>query len=167
MYRGRVQQVAAPAALYEYPANRFVADFIGTINMVEGRLSIDEPDHAAVTAPLVPAPIYLDHGVTGAPDTPVWVGIRPEKITMTPLAQGRPEGPAALPQANVVAGTIVRSAYLGSQTLYDVETGGGMVFKVARANGVRSLSPSLATGLPVGEQVFLSWAPGAPVVLLG
>jgi spermidine/putrescine transport system ATP-binding protein len=172
MNRGRLQQVAAPADLYEYPANRFVADFIGTINMVEGRLSIDEPDHAAVTARQVPAPIYLDHGVTGAPDTPVWVGIRPEKITMTPLAQGRPEGPAALPQANVVAGTIVRSAYLGSQTLYDVETGGGpngggMIFKVARANGVRSLSPSLATGLPVGEQVFLSWAPGAPVVLLG
>ncbi|MDR6512560.1 spermidine/putrescine transport system ATP-binding protein [Novosphingobium capsulatum] len=163
MNRGRLQQVAVPGDLYEYPANRFVADFIGTINMFEGRLSVDERDHAAVTSPELDVPIFVSHGVTGAPDTPVWAGIRPEKITMTPASEGRPAGPDACPQANVVAGTIVRSAYLGSQTLYDVETSSGATFKVARANGERSL----VSALPVGEAVWLSWNTKAPVVLLG
>jgi spermidine/putrescine transport system ATP-binding protein len=163
MNRGRLQQVAAPGDLYEYPANRFVADFIGTINMVEGVLGIDEPDQAAVTSPALDVPVWVNHGVTGAPGAPVWVGIRPEKIAMTPAEQPRPAGPEAMPEANVTKGVIVRSAYLGSSTLYDVETGNGTLFKVTQSNGEREASP----GLPAGSAVWLSWAPKAPVVLPG
>jgi len=162
MQRGTLQQVATPSDLYEYPANRFVADFIGTINLMEGKLTTDEPDHAAVNAEGLDAPIYVHHGVTGAPGSTVWVGVRPEKIAMVPATQPRPQGPAALPAANVTQGTIIRSAYLGSVTLYDVETLGGATFKVARPNGERVADPAL----PAGETVYLSWESSAPVVLL-
>jgi spermidine/putrescine transport system ATP-binding protein len=98
MNRGTLQQVAPPGDLYEYPANRFVADFIGTINLIEGTLSTDEPDHAAVTAPGLAAPIHVQHGVTGAPGSTVWVGIRPEKIAMAAPGELCPPIPAC-PQA--------------------------------------------------------------------
>jgi len=163
MNRGTLQQVATPGDLYEYPANRFVADFIGTINLFEGTLSVDETDHAAVTAPALDTPIHVGHGVTGAPDAQVWVGIRPEKIAMTPLDRPRPAGPAAMPDANVTHGTIMTSAYLGSVTFYDIATANGTMFKVSSPNGTRSASPAL----PTGTQVWLHWAPDAPVVLLG
>ena len=166
MNRGRLQQVAAPGDLYEYPANRFVADFIGTINMMEGALSVDEHDHAVIHTGDIDAPIYLNHGVTGAPETQVWVGIRPEKIAMTPIDEPRPEGPAEMPAANVIRGRILRTAYLGSVTLYDVETAKGAsscaTFKIARPNGERMADPNL----PAGAEVWLSWAATAPVVLL-
>lgn len=159
MNRGTLQQVATPGDLYEYPANRFVADFIGTINLFEGRLSTDEPDHAAITSPALDCPIAVSHGVSGAPDATVWVGVRPEKITMTPA-----DGPAPIAgPANLTRGTILTSAYLGSVTLYDVATAPGTVIKVSSPNGQRSASPAL----PVGTTVWLHWNPDAPVVLQG
>src|SRR5579863_4884287 len=71
MNRGLLQQVATPSDLYEFPNSRFVADFIGQVNLFEGRLAVDEPDHAMVEAPELAAPVYLDHGVTGAHETTV------------------------------------------------------------------------------------------------
>ena len=163
MNRGTLQQVASPGDLYEYPANRFVADFIGTINLFEGTLTTDEADHAAVTTPALDTAVHVGHGVTGAPAAQVWVGIRPEKITMTPATHPRPAGPAAMPQANVTQGTIMTSAYLGAVTLYDIHTQAGTLIKVTAPNGVRTASPAL----PAGTQVWLHWEPDAPVVLLG
>jgi spermidine/putrescine transport system ATP-binding protein len=163
MNRGTLQQVATPGDLYEFPANRFVADFIGTINMVEGHLSLDEPDQAAVISEALDVPVWVNHGVTGARGGPVWAGIRPEKIAMTALVHPRAAGPPEMPGANVTQGVIVRSAYLGSQTLYDVEIATGTVMKVSEANRERDASP----GLAAGAGVWLSWDPSAPVVLVG
>lgn len=56
MNRGLLQQVATPSDLYEYPNSRFVADFIGSVNMFEGKLVVDEPDHAVVEFPRAPHP---------------------------------------------------------------------------------------------------------------
>lgn len=146
MNHGRLQQVAAPGALYEHPANRFVADFIGTINLFEGQGTGAD----TVTTPALAAPLHVAQPV--APGS-LWVGIRPEKIAMTP-GDGAP-GP------NTASGTIVASAYLGSVTLYDVETAQGTRIKVTSPNGLRSASPAL----PVGTPVSLAWDAGAPVVL--
>src|SRR5574343_1295667 len=52
MSKGRVLQVGSPQQLYEYPANRFVADFIGNVNLFDGKLTVDEPDRCAVTTPI-------------------------------------------------------------------------------------------------------------------
>ena len=86
---------------------------------------------------------------------------------MTPIDEPRPEGPADMPAANVISGRILRTAYLGSVTLYDVGTAKGTsgtsaTFKIARPNGERMADPNL----PAGAEVWLSWAATAPVVLL-
>src|SRR3546814_18772471 len=62
--KGDVSQLATPSGLYEYPANRFVADFVGSVNIFEGKLSLDEPDKAAVDCPGL-GKIYPNHGGTG------------------------------------------------------------------------------------------------------
>ena len=83
MNRGLLQQVATPSDLYEFPNSRFVADFIGQVNMFEGRLSVDEHDHAVIDSPELPAPVFLDHGVTKARyGGRSRVAIRPEKIEL-------------------------------------------------------------------------------------
>src|SRR3546814_12054470 len=64
MNKGDVAQLATPSDLYEYPANRFVADFVGSVNIFEGKLILDEPDRAAVDCPGI-GKVFLNHGVTG------------------------------------------------------------------------------------------------------
>jgi len=164
MHRGALQQVAGPADLYEYPANRFVADFIGSVNMFEGRLTVDQPGHAIVTSPALVAPIYVDHGVTGAPGATVWAAIRPEKIEMLhrpegglpPIVSGVPDG------CNVVAGTICHISYLGSETVYEVQVASGMRIKVLRSNVARYEE----RGFDWDQPVWLAWHPRSPAVLL-
>ena len=75
MNRGLLQQVATPSDLYEFPNSRFVADFIGQVNMFEGRLAVDEPHRAVVKTAELPTPVFLDHGVSGARDATVWVAL--------------------------------------------------------------------------------------------
>ncbi len=159
MHRGLLQQVATPSDLYEYPSSRFVADFIGQVNLFVGRLSVDEPDHAVVEAPELAAPVYLDHGVTGAHETTVWVALRPEKIILAktePVPTDAPDG------HNAVAGVIRHVAYLGSESVYDVELAGGRLVKALRSNLTRSDQEDLA----IHDKVWLTWRAAAPAVLL-
>jgi spermidine/putrescine transport system ATP-binding protein len=163
MQKGVLQQVASPSDLYEYPNNRFVADFIGSINLFEGRLRVDEPGHAIVESPALGTPIYVDHGVTGATDATVWVGIRPEKIDMAPREGGPPPVPDDAPaEHNIVPGRIRHGAYLGSETVYEVELAGGMMVKVLRSNTRRYEE----RGFGDGDEVWLNWRARSPVVLL-
>src|SRR3546814_21005299 len=71
MNKADVAQLATPSDLYEYPANRFVADFVGSVNIFEGKLILDEPDRAAVDCPGI-GKAYLNHGVTGNRQSIVW-----------------------------------------------------------------------------------------------
>ncbi|MEP6968530.1 MAG: ABC transporter ATP-binding protein, partial [Pseudomonadota bacterium] len=136
MNRGLLQQVATPSDLYEYPNSRFVADFIGSVNLFEGRLVVDEPDHAVVEAPDLPTRVFLDHGVTGAHESTVWVALRPEKIELHKRGEGR--SPPALEDTpeghNQVAGVIRQIAYLGSESVYEVELEGGRFVRALRSN---------------------------------
>ncbi len=164
MNRGILQQVATPGDLYEYPNSRFVADFIGQVNLFEGVLEVDEPDHAVVRTGELEAPVYLDHGVTGAQGGAVWVAIRPEKIEMRKRAADAPaptmeDAPAG---ANVVAGVIRDITYLGSETVYEVEAKGGRRVKVFRYN----LSRWQQEDFTWDEPVWLSWHACSPAVLL-
>src|SRR5690606_19427509 len=89
MNHGEIVQVGTPTDIYEYPISRFVAEFIGSVNMFEGRLIEDEPSYVRIEANELDAPIYVDHGVSSAPGATVWAAIRPEKIFMT---REKPEG---------------------------------------------------------------------------
>lgn len=164
MNRGLLQQVATPSDLYEYPNSRFVADFIGQVNLFEGRLSIDEPDHAVIESPELPAPVFLDHGVTGAHETTLWVALRPEKIELHKRAEG--QGPPLLEDAreghNVAPGVIRQITYLGSESLFDVELDNGRQVRALRSNLTRRDQEDFTWD----EPVWLAWHACSPAVLL-
>ena len=157
--KGQVAQLATPSDLYEYPANRFVADFIGSVNIFEGRLSVDEPERAVVDCPEV-GKIYLNHGVTGPHEAIVWAAVRPEKITLCKpgeaVARDAPEG------HNIASGTIKGMSYLGDCTLYEVQLDSGRMIRVSRAN----LSRFDQEDFTWDDKVSMHWHPSSPVVLL-
>ncbi|TNF61348.1 MAG: polyamine ABC transporter ATP-binding protein [Burkholderiales bacterium] len=128
MSKGRVLQVGTPQEIYEYPANRFVADFIGNVNLFDGKLSLDEPDRCAVETPI--GEIHVGHGVSGALGMPAAVAVRPEKID---IAKQRPDGVVH----NLFSGRVKEIAYFGSYNTFIVVTPQGTKVKITEPNGSR------------------------------
>jgi spermidine/putrescine transport system ATP-binding protein len=164
MNRGLLQQVATPSDLYEFPNSRFVADFIGQVNMFEGKMTVDEPDHAVIESPELPAPIFLDHGVTGGHETTLWVALRPEKIELHKRIEGEPAPllEDARPGCNIAAGVIRHIVYLGSESVYEVELENGRKIKALRSNLTRRDQEDFTWD----EPVWLAWHACSPAVLL-
>ncbi len=155
MNHGEIVQVGTPAEIYEYPGTRFVADFIGSVNMFEGRLVEDEPDYVRVESPDLGGVFHVGHGVSAAPNATVWVALRPEKIH---ISSEKPAGEGD----NRVAGVVAEIAYLGDQSIYLVRLAGGRMVRVTQPNIVRQ------TGIgPVTweQPVWLSWDSSSPVVV--
>jgi putrescine transport system ATP-binding protein len=152
MSKGRVLQVGTPEEVYEFPANRFVADFIGNVNLFEGRLTTDEPDHCAITTPL--GEMHVGHGVSGTPNMPVTLAVRPEKIE---IAKERPAGVAI----NLFAGKVKEIAYFGSYNTYIVVAGDGSRVKITEANTSRHDLSDITWD----DNVFFWWTDRAGVVL--
>jgi len=155
MNRGEIVQTGTPRQIYEYPATRFVADFIGSVNLFEGQLVEDEADHVRVRCPDLPVPVYVDHGVSAAPDGPLWVAIRPEKMLLTH------EAPAS--GDNWARGTIKDIAYMGDVSIFVVTLAGGREVRVTQTNIARSVGESFSWG----EDVHLVWDAASPVVGTG
>ena len=153
MRAGQILQVGTPTDIYEFPNSRFVADFIGSVNLVEGRLVEDEPDHVRIDCPQLGGTVYVDHGVSSPPDAQVSVAIRPEKIQL-----GR-ERPAQ--QDNVLKGTITGIAYLGDVTRFLVRLPTGFVLRVTTPNIFRH-----EERLAHDETVWVHWHASAAVVLV-
>jgi putrescine transport system ATP-binding protein len=155
MNRGEIVQVGTPRDIYEFPATRFVADFIGSVNLFEGRLSEDEPEFVRVNCPQLPAPVYIDHGMSAPPAADCWVAIRPEKIELSRIA---PPGPD-----NWAHGVVQGIAYLGDMSVYLVRLDGGREVRVTQANRTRKPEEQFKWD----EAVYLSWDAGSPVVGMG
>jgi putrescine transport system ATP-binding protein len=152
MNQGRLVQVATPAELYEQPNSRWVADFIGDVNLIEGRVAETATAGTVIETPSGPL------RAAPSPDAPagatVWLAVRPEKIRI--LVQ--PPGAA---DENCVAGTVSDIGYLGDISIYKVQLDSGQVMKAAVANLTRMMER------PIGwdARVWLSWSPDAGVVL--
>ena len=127
MSRGRVLQVGTPQEIYEFPSCRFVADFIGNINLFEGRLTADEADRCEVTTDQ--GVISVGHGINGTLGMSLAVAVRPEKIL---IAKAKP----AI-RHNLFTGTVREIAYFGSYSTYIVETAHGQQVKITTTNTTR------------------------------
>ena len=149
--RGSVLQVGTPLEVYEHPVNRFVADFIGNVNLFDGRLSVDAPDHCAAHTSL--GEIYVGHGVSGALNMPVAVAVRPEKIEISK------ERPAVA--HNLFSGQVKEIAYLGSYNTYILLTPYGTRVRITEAN----TSQHDLSKITWDEQVFFWWSDVAAIVL--
>ena len=154
MNQGRIVQVGTPHEIYEFPATRFVADFIGNVNMFEGRIVEDEPDHVLIESPELGAPIYIGHGVSAPPDAVVWTAVRPEKMT---LAR---EAPAQATH-NAVQGTIKEIAYMGDMSIYLVLLASGKTVRITQPNSFRQHEDRLTWE----DRVWVSWHESSAVVV--
>ncbi len=155
MSEGRVLQVGAPAELYETPANRFVAGFIGNVNLMDGRLVEDEADHVVVDC--ADCSCYVGHGITGTRGMQVSVALRPEKITL----QREPPAELAAGGRNCVRGHVQALSYVGSFTTYHLGLTSGAVLRISQSNTERHP----ARPLKRGDEAWAHWPPSAPVVL--
>jgi putrescine transport system ATP-binding protein len=145
MDRGRLAQVGPPAQVYERPASRWVADFIGEVTLIEGRFSAP-----GIMQTLIGQVRVADAGVPLGET--VWLGLRPEKVS---IGGGKPAG-----DVNAVAGTLHEAGYRGDMSIYKVRLGDRSLMRVAVANTgtrQRNFSP--------GDVVWLSWPADAGMVL--
>jgi putrescine transport system ATP-binding protein len=152
MNHGEIVQAGTPAEIYEFPSSKFVADFIGSVNIFEGKLIDDEPAYVRIASPELGGTIYVGHGISAASDSTVWAAVRPEKILMST----RP--PAGTD--NVVRGEVQDIAYLGDLSIYLVKLPTGKVVRVTQPNTSRH-----AEAITWEQQVYLSWDPTSPVVV--
>jgi putrescine transport system ATP-binding protein len=152
MDQGRLIQVAPPAEIYEQPNSRWVADFIGDVNLIEGR--VVTVDAAGIT--LESASAGQVRAVAAAEirlgDT-VAVALRPEKLRIGLTLAAANE--------NCVAGTVWDIGYLGDLSIYKVKLDNGFVMKVAAANVTRLVERPISWD----DRVWLTWSPDAGVVL--
>jgi len=151
MSEGRFLQVGVPSEIYETPSSRFVADFIGNVNLMDGTVIVDEPDHVVIDC--ADCKHYVGHGITGTKGMAVSVALRPEKIH---LSRRKPAD-----EYNSVAGTIKELSYFGSFTVYHVQLASGALLKVSLANIQRHRDDEFTWG----DTVWAHWARTAPVVL--
>ncbi len=154
MSEGRFLQVGSPADIYENPANRFVADFIGNVNLMEGKVVVDAADHAEIECADVVHRVA--HGITGYQGEPVVVALRPEKIHLS--AQS---APVPADDRNRVQGMVRALSYFGGYTLYHLELPSGAALKVNLENDTRQREGAPAQG----DLVWAHWLPTSQVVL--
>jgi putrescine transport system ATP-binding protein len=154
MNHGEIVQIGTPSEIYEYPGSRFVADFIGSVNLFEGRLVEDEPDYVRVASEELGGTFHVGHGVSAAPDATVWVALRPEKIQ---VSRERPDGDGD----NRVQGVVSEIAYRGDQSVYLVRLTGGRQVRVTQPNAMRQGVDRIRWDDPV----WLSWDSSSPVVV--
>ncbi len=155
MEAGQVRQLAPPAELYEFPKTRFVADFIGSVNMFEGKVEAVEGDVIRLSCPGLERPIEVEQ-----PDTPpigstAWAALRPEKIDIS-------KEPPPDPTVNTTPGKIEEITYLGEVSIYHVRISDVLpLVKVAMANIDR------VTRRPFTweDEVYLCWTRQCGVVL--
>ena len=155
MSHGRVLQVGTPKEIYEHPNCRFVADFIGNVNLFEGLLTVDESDRCEVTTQW--GVVNVGHGISGTLGMAAAIAVRPEKIH---IAMTRP--PVSV---NLFIGKVLEIAYFGSYNTFIVEMraddGTARTVKIMETNTTRYESSSITWD----DRVFFWWDNSAPVVL--
>jgi putrescine transport system ATP-binding protein len=161
MNHGRIAQVGTPSDIYESPATRFVADFIGSVNMFEGRVREDGAECVRIQCEELGCTVRAERSVHCGNGSTVWTAIRPEKIN---ISRHRPLGAAAQRSGaaeNVVRGTVREIAYMGDMSIYLVQLDSGKMMRVTLPNITRGTERPIARE----ESVWLSWHGSSPVVL--
>ena len=157
MNAGKVVQVAPPAEVYEHPKTRFIASFVGDVNLFDARVVSRAAggrwrlETASAQTPL----IAEDPGAVLRPGEGVAVAVRPEKLALH-------RAPPPPDVVNVLAGAVWDIGYLGDRTLYRVRLDSGEMLRAAQANAARFAEHPIGAG----DRVHLTFAPNAAVVLV-
>ena len=150
MHQGRLAQVGTPVEIYERPGSRWVAGFVGDVNLIEARVTAVYPSFVTLEC----GALRLRAAPAAVAPGPVAIALRPEKIRISrPVPEGDLE--------NGAAGVVTDIGYLGTLSVYKVRLGGGLVLKVAVMNEQREA----ARAIHVNDRVWLSWTAEAGVLL--
>jgi putrescine transport system ATP-binding protein len=155
MKEGQFVQTGTPAQIYEYPKNRFVANFIGTINIFDA--TVVELDDSGLTAKLDHSEILMKAHTDSAASTgdKVGIAVRPEKIS---ISKQLPMGE----NITTAKGVVLDLAYYGNYSIYRVKTESGLMVQVSAQNRQRSSEHVVEWD----DEVYLSWEQGSSIVLL-
>jgi putrescine transport system ATP-binding protein len=156
MDAGQFVQIGTPTEIYEFPETRFIANFIGSANMFEGRVIEDGPDHVIVRVNEHEGRFYIDHGVSIKEGTKVWVALRPEKVKIS-------KSPPAEPGPNQLRGVVHDVGYLGNISTYRVKLANNKIVEVTQANQSRPRSAQREVDWE--DEVHLTWEPSSAVVM--
>ena len=129
MRAGGLVQIGRPADVYEAPNSRYVADFIGDVNLFEARVEADDGDIIRLASAEAPSGLEAVEESEVPPGSTAWLAVRPEKIRVH--LDPPPPGP------NRLEGVVADIGYLGDWTTYLVELPGGRTIRAARANASR------------------------------
>jgi putrescine transport system ATP-binding protein len=154
MREGRIAQQGTPSEIYEFPQSRFVAEFMGDVNMLEGRLVAIEGGTATIQAAAAGCTIRTEAPPGAVTGQTVWVAIRPEKLQIH--ADAPPD-----PAANRVEGEVFDIGYLGDVSIYHVRLDSGLMVRATTVNRRRLVERPITWH----DRVRLTWTPDASVVL--
>jgi putrescine transport system ATP-binding protein len=156
MNHGRLMQVASAPELYEQPNSRWVADFVGDVNLIEGKVIEAGADTIVIESALVGrvrAGAASGAKFSARPGDTVWVALRPEKIRLSLDQRAATE--------NSVSGTVRDIAYLGDLSIYKVALDNGFVMEAATANLTRMIERPISWD----DRIWLTWDAAAGIVL--
>jgi putrescine transport system ATP-binding protein len=138
MDAGRLEQVATPRELYEAPRSRWIAEFVGDINLIEGRLETSEGSYPTMARRIAIATgeagtIYVAEPSQPLTKTDICVAIRPEKVKLSRRAPASDDARAI----NRLEGVVSDVSYLGGMTSYKVKLDSGAMLRSSMANTAR------------------------------
>jgi len=154
MSNGRIEQVGTPGQVYEYPANRHVASFVGNINLIDGCVTGSNAGRISLHCEALGADLSVLADAPIATGSATCIAVRPEKIT---ISREVPDGN----DRNVLKGIVWDLAYFGDQSLYRVRLQSGAVLQVSAQNLRRSAKLTVEWD----DQVYLSWDVASTVLL--
>lgn len=151
MDEGRVVQVGTPTEIYEFPDNKFVAEFVGTTNMFSGVIERIDNDVVLInTIECGAIPAEGSQGLSEGED--VWVAVRPEKISI------RKERSSS---SLSIRGVVLDLAYYGNRSIYRVKTADKTIILVSTQNQSRLPERTIDWE----DEVYLSWDPSSSIIL--
>lgn len=153
MNEGRIFQVGCPTEIYEYPNSRYVANFIGSINLFDGLIIEEKADYVIVKSTMLEKNLYVNHSASVPVGAQISVAIRPEKVM---LSLEEPKG-----GYNWTKGIVQDIAYLGDVSIYYVKLKSGKIVLATVANLVRVAERPIQWD----DEVYLHWKPENGIVL--
>ena len=155
MDRGEFIQISPPAELYEQPNTKYIADFIGDINLIEGRVTHNERGRVTLDSDMTGGRIDVQAETTAGLGDKAWFALRPEKVSLSLL-------PPNDPTTNCVRGTVWDIGYVGDLSVYHIKLDHGGTLRASIANTSRVVERPITWE----DQVYLTWTPDSGVVLV-
>ncbi|MDA7739848.1 ABC transporter ATP-binding protein [Amylibacter sp.] len=154
MDMGKFKQIGTPTEIYEFPESRFVADFIGSANIFEGKVISSKGGKLTVSTDV--GEVFASNGRSITEGEKIWLGLRPEKIY---LSKAKPKniGP------NQIKGIVEEIGYLGETSIYKIRLKNGQIIDVSAPNQSRPISR--VREITWEDMVYLNWEPESVMLL--